>query len=377
MQGFTYKILDSVVKIKRGEWDAIFADIPEGYGFYKTLEESKLKEFSFYYIIIYKEGLPFLIAPIFTAEFDATIACEGFIEKSIYFIRKIIPGFLIFSSLFCGSPFGEHGILGIRAGVQEVDSLLDTLVDILDEFSKEKNIRFIIFKDFLVKESLFLRRLLNNGFFKVNSFPNCVTELNFSSFEEYLISLSHSARKSLRRKLKEAYSKADIQVKIQGDISDIINDIYGLYENTYRAGATKFERLTKEFFINISRNLSGQAKYFLYYVNGRLAAFNLCFVHKDLFIDKFIGFDYDISNKYNLYFISWCYNVNWCLEKSIHLYQTGQTDYRAKVRLGGRLIPLYAYFKHRNPGVNFILKLLSAILKPENFDTDLKKQSDV
>lgn len=48
MKNITYRIIDSVTKIKKDDWDLIFGDIPEGYQFYKTLEESGLKDFIFY-----------------------------------------------------------------------------------------------------------------------------------------------------------------------------------------------------------------------------------------------------------------------------------------------------------------------------------------
>jgi hypothetical protein len=43
----TYKIVDSISKIDRDEWNYLFGNIPEGYEFYPTLEKSDLKEFSF------------------------------------------------------------------------------------------------------------------------------------------------------------------------------------------------------------------------------------------------------------------------------------------------------------------------------------------
>ena len=101
-------------------------------------------------------------------------------------------------------------------------------------------------------------------------------------------------------------------------------------------------------------------------MNGELSAFNLCFVYNDLLIDKFIGFDYDIARQYSLYFVSWCFNIEWCLKNSIRYYQVGQTDYESKLKLGGTLIPLYAYFKHKNLFFNLIIKLLAILLLKPN-----------
>jgi hypothetical protein len=103
-------------------------------------------------------------------------------------------------------------------------------------------------------------------------------------------------------------------------------------------------------------------------VEDQLAAFNLCFVYDHLLIDKFIGFDYEIAHQYSLYFVSWCFNIEWCLKNSIRYYQVGQTDYEPKLKLGGSLVPLFAYFKHNNFFLNLLIKLLAMLLiKPDAF----------
>ncbi|MFH1281313.1 MAG: GNAT family N-acetyltransferase, partial [Candidatus Omnitrophota bacterium] len=101
---------------------------------------------------------------------------------------------------------------------------------------------------------------------------------------------------------------------------------------------------------------------------GRLAAFNLCFLYDNLLIDKFVGFDYEISKQFNLYFVIQAYNIKWCLSNSLCYYYSGQTNYEPKIRLGGKLITLYAYLKHKNMFFNSFLKLLIPLFKPDNFD---------
>ena len=372
MENLSYSILDSISKINRQDWDDLFGDILEGYQFYKTLEESNLKEFSFCYIILYINSRVILIAPVFIADFNLDIACEGSIEKLILLIRKFLPRFLISKTLFCGSPFAEHGSLGIRKDLRDKDAAIRKLSEIIEVFCAEKNIPLVIFKDFLAADTPYLEALKPSGFFKVDSFPSVITELNFNSFEEYLNSLGHSTRKSLRKKLKQSYGKAEIVVKITDRIEEIAQEIFRLYENTYHGGTTKFEKLTKEFFLIAQNYLAQHSKFFLYYVNKQLAAFNLCFVYKDLLIDKFIGFDYDISSKHNLYFVSWCFNVDWCIKNRLRFYQTGQTDYGPKIRLGGKLLKLYAFIRHRNKLMNLSLRILARFFQPGNFDPDIK-----
>jgi len=373
MDEVEFKLLNSVNQITRPEWDRIFGDIPESYAFYKSLEESKLEEFSFYYAVLYKDKRIFLIAPLFIADFNLDIAVEGWLEKFIVGIRKIIPRFLILKTLFCGAPFSEHGIIGLSCEAEQEKEVAWELLKGLGEFSRKKKINFYIFKDFPEEQADFLSPLLENGFFRLNSFPVALNELNFNTLEDYIKSLGSSTRKNLRRKLKEAYTQARITVSVVERVDHVIDDICRLYSNTFTQGTTRFEKLTKEFFLSVGKNMQPNVKFFLYYVNEKLAAFNLCFVYQDLCIDKFIGFDYDMSNRNHLYFVSWCNNIEWCIKNSVRFYKTGQTDYYAKVRMGSRLVPLYVYLKHKNKLITLFLKILSLVLKPDNYDKAAKE----
>ncbi|MDD3344944.1 MAG: GNAT family N-acetyltransferase [Candidatus Omnitrophica bacterium] len=367
MSGFEYKIYSSIEDIGEEEWDSVFGDIPENYLFYRTLERSRLPGFVFYYLVARQGEEAVFIVPVFTSDFNLGIAVESSFSSIIAFVRKFIPRFLISKVLFCGSPFGEYGILGVKEGFAPGSEFVLRFLKELEGLAAETGSPIVIFKDFLEEETVFLDKLKKAGFTRVSSFPAVCLNLDFPSFDDYLKSLGRSTRKGLNRKLKQAYGRGDIEVKVVSDISACIERIVSLYESTYRRGATKFEHLSREFFLRASSEMGEHSRFFLYYVNGSLSAFNLCFLYKDLLIDKFIGFDYDISDYYNLYFVSWAYNIRWCIDNSVRLYYPGQTDYEPKIRLGGILVPLYAYFRHRNLFLDLLFKLMALFLKPGNF----------
>lgn len=357
-----YKIVDSISKIEKADWDALFGGQPEGYGFYRAIEESGLKEFSFFYVLLFEAGRLCCIAPVFLHDFLVDDVLERPMAKAVTRLRGFFPRFLVFRTLFCGSPFGEHGVIGISGDTQNREALPARLAQALKRFAVELRASLIVFKDFRQEDTALLDDLSAEGFFKTESFPSAVVDLNVGSFDEYLATLSHATRKDLRRKLKKAASRADIRTDVVDSADAVLDEVYRLYLQTYHAGATKFEKLTRDFFFSIARHLGPQCKYFLYYVNGNLAAFNLCFLHDGLLIDKFIGFDYEISRDYSLYFISWCYNIEWCIRNGVRQYQVGQTDYAPKTQLGGRLVPLYAYARHTSPVINLFLRILARFL---------------
>jgi len=373
MPKITYKIYDNIDKIDKADWNAVFGDIPESHPFYRALGNSELVEFVFYYLVIYRDDEIVLIAPLFSADFNLDIAVEGSLSKVIKLIRKVFARFLVIKTLFCGSTFGEYGVIGIKGDFRNDAELIPRLLAGIKDLASKIGAPLTIFKDFPQEGALLLDVLKGRGFTKVESFPSVLLDLNFSSFEEYLKSLGSSTRKSLNKKLRQAYSRGNIEVRLVQDVSGQIDQIIKLYESTYHSGSTKFERLTKKFFLQVSTDLREETRFFLYYVDGSLAAFNLCFVYKDLLIDKFIGFNYDISNRYNLYFVSWAYNIKWCIDNSLRYYHPGQTDYQPKIRMGGKIVPLYAYLKHKNTLFNMLLKLLALWLKPDNFDEDIRK----
>ena len=134
-------------------------------------------------------------------------------------------------------------------------------------------------------ESDTMAGLEEKGYLRIDSLPSVLMEVNFASIEDYLKTLSRPRRKDMRRKLRRARD-GGIEIRPVDNIDEIIDEIYGLYLKTYEAGSIKFEKLTRDFFARITRNISPYARYFLYYAKGKLAAFNLCFIYKDLFIDK-------------------------------------------------------------------------------------------
>jgi hypothetical protein len=74
--------------------------------------------------------------------------------------------------------------------------------------------------------------------------------------------------------------------------------------------------------------------------------------------------DADRGRSFNLYYLSWFTNIEYCLRHGIRRYQSGQAYYANKVRLGSKLTSNVMLFRHRNRAVQSILQLAAPLLSP-------------
>lgn len=360
----SHAVLPSVEQIDPEEWRRLFGDPAEGRDFFRTLEASRLEGFSFRYVVVRTGSRARLIAPIFWSDFDLGIAAPGGVQKALGALRGVFPRLLIARTLFCGSPFGEMGMIGVEPASPDQPALVAELVRAMEGVCREQGLALMFFKDFPASAAGLLESLAERGFFGGASLPNVVLPLPYRAMPEYLASLSANARKDLRRKVKKTLQAGRLEVRVADNVADLIAPVYDLYLNTYHAGTVRFEKLTREYFLEVGRIMPGEARFFLFHLDGRLVCFNLCFLHGDQLIDKFIGLDYTVARRLNLYFYTWHHNVEWCLAHGVRQYQVGQTDHEAKVRLGGKLVPLYFQARHTNPWLNGPLRVAARFLAP-------------
>lgn len=360
----------SIALIPCETWNQFFEGEAEGYDYYATLESARLAEFEFAYACIYGDDQLQLIAPLFRADFDLAIGVEGSAARILAICRRVYRRCLMVRTVFIGSPFGEHGVIGVVSGPASRQALLTELVEVARRQCRDYGLSLVLFKDLRGVDAAALQGLTELGFTRGESFPNVVLPLPHAHMEDYLASLSASMRKDLRRKIRRAQA-AGITVEVASDIEGRIEEVYQLYLNTFNAGTVRFEKLTRQYFLEVGRKQREQARFFLFFLQGRLVGFNLCFLHGGTLTDKFIGLDYAVARSCNLYFYTWYHNVEWCLRSGVRAYQVGQTDYEAKLRLGGERIPLFFFARHENPLANALLRLIAPLLAPRTGATEV------
>lgn len=364
----------SINAIPKADWDNLFGrDIAEGFGYQKTLEEAGLQGFSFAYLLGRRNGRLIAIIPFFIMDFSFATLMPQVLRQVIASIQKKFPRFLRAKVLFVGMPTAEEFYLGIEKN-EDLNTLLDKTLEEFRAFCKKEKIIGVAFHNLSPNNRPIIEYLKHKKFFKMETLPTTSINIKADSWEGYVSGLSKNTRKDLRRKLKKTAS-VPLRTEIREDIKDIYREVYKLYLNNFNGSDVRFETLTPEFFLNICKNMPGVAKYFLTFIGDKLAAFNLCLIKEENFIDKFIGFDREAAYQYHLYFTTFCHNLDWCIKNRIKTYQPGVSDYYPKIRLGAELIPLYIYSKARNPCLHLFLKAIAKFIEPKNIDPSLKKIS--
>lgn len=367
---YTVKIAESLGEIDPKDWENVFPASSQSYYFFKTVDETLTRQFKFYHIVISRDNRAVCIAPCFTMDYPLDTTVNGTPKKMITLLRKIFPRFLITRVFACGSVAGE-GEIGIHNSGNPSE-IINQLTAEMHKIAKKEKARLIAFKDFAHHYNPLLEPLARKGFRKIESYPAVELDIDFKSFDEHVASLSKSTRKDLKRKFRKINALTELKMEVRNEVEGCLDEIYNLYLNTFEKSTVKFEKVTKEFFRDISKNMAGDTKYFLWRYNGKLVAFDLCVASGDLLVDEYIGLDYDVAYENHLYFVTFRDIVNWCIENGIRKYRSGALNYDPKKRLDFKFLPQYVHAKHSNPLVNLFLRMASPFLNPEKSDPVLR-----
>jgi len=364
------KVVTDITQISPQDWSRIYPDVLEGYGFFKTLQESGLNQFEWHYILVYEGETLTGIAPCFLMHYPLDTTIQGPIKSLLLKIKKKYPNFMELKVLLCGLPMGQGRIGAVR----NPGAVVRAICKAMESLAESRKIKVLGFKDFGLRECAWLDALQTEGYYKFESMPSTEMALPFRSFDDYVKSLNRASRDGLKRKLKKIDRATPLPMEIREHLTeDELGEVHALYTQTLlRHGEVSFEILTKDFFRRISSNMGTQSRYFLWRLDGRIVAFAFCLISAERMIDYYLGFDYALAYDLHLYFTRFRDLMKWCIENKLPVYEMGNTGYEAKRRLGFRFIRLFVYAKHLNKFINPFFHLLCRCLRPENFDATFK-----
>lgn len=311
--------------------------------------------------------------PMFAARFDLLTTVDPALRHKLMKLPfyRIWGNWLRFNTAFVGTTVSEYALLPTDADTHLLVSALKT--------HYAKRYPFLIVKDLpnhstLLSENdneqseLFAQHLAAEQFIQVEGQALAFVKRDYQSIDDYLSRLSYSRRKNFRRKLKVA-KDIDVKVSYSGDDcffeSQHIAQYYQLYLNVYEQSDIHFDKLSQAFFQALLQDKNNHAIIFNYYHDNQLIGYNICFIVGDTLIDKYIGFVYPKCHEFNLYYVSWFYNLQYLLDHNLTYYIAGWTDPEVKASLGAQFTLTQHWVYIRNPLLRWVLGRLSRY-----FETD-------
>lgn len=231
------------------------------------------------------------------------------------------------------------------------------------------------------KENRYAKELVveceKSGFIIMRGLSLAYVPINFASTEEFLRRFSQSRRKDFKRKLR---SFSDITVEAVPTGAPFFDDaavefLYGLFLNVYNQSEVHFDRLTVEFFKTVFADKKSGGMVFLYRHAGRIIGFNLCFVSGGRMVDKYVGFVYPDAREHNLYFLSWFYNLDYCVKNGLKAFIAGWTDPKVKAYLGAEFTRTLHAVYIKNPLLRVVLKRFKGVFESDEKTPDRQPQA--
>lgn len=365
------KWLTSESDIPSELWERCFPEPFEGRWWYQALEQCGIQDqFTFFYGVVSRQSEPIAIAPAFVMDVPIKLVLPPFLLPLANLVGRAFPSALYQRTFFIGSPCSDEGRVGMVAGTNQFE-VLRCVNHAMQLQADQIKAPMRVWKDMPQSYAEDFARL-QAGLFPLISFPGTLSQLPNASKQDYLASLKSSYRNNFRKKLRTSSTQISLDVEVQQHPdSAAMDEIFGLFWQTYEKGTTKFERLNRRFF-DLLANLS--LSHFVLLrerENKRIVAFMLCFILGEHAINKFIGIDYKQPKEWFLYFRLWDAAVDWAVAQKATSIQSGQTGYTAKIRLGHELMPMTNYCLHDNPVIHWIYAMVAKTVNWDTLDEEL------
>ena len=316
--------------------------------------------------------------PGFIMDYDPLTTADDQVQRAVERFRTLLPRF---RTLFIGTTVSEYALFP-----HDMDPAL--FCKTVLSMQAEAGCSLCIIKDIpsespllTEEENEFSRRLVScleaKSFITLYGQALAYVPVVFSSIDEYLGKFSKSHRRDLKRKLR-CFDKVTVEERRTGrDCSDesFGKLFYALYLNVYNDSDIHFDKLSPEFFESVLKDESNNGIVFIYHgEDGGIIGFNLCFRVGDHLVDKYIGFRYPDSRTVNLYFLSWFYNLGYCIKNNLTALVAGWTDPEIKKYLGAD----FTYTRHAvyagNPVLRFILKRIRPFFEADRLTLESMKE---
>jgi Peptidogalycan biosysnthesis/recognition len=362
---------DELMRCRR--WARAFEDERKDHRYYEIVEDTIQQGFEYrYFAIKDANGDVRAIQPFFILDQDLLVAANSKVGGLIEFIRRAWPRFMRMRLLMVGCAAGEGHLDNVD--VMQSHCQPQLLASAIVIHACRLKVSLIVLKEFPAKYRDPLQCFLQCGFTRVPSLPMTKLNIDYTNFDEYMNKALNSAtRTKLRKKFRAATQAAPIEMSVVDDITPVVDHIYPLYLQVYERSKLHFEKLTKEYFCRLGREMPDKVRFFIWYQNARIVAFTLCMTEGNAIYAEYIGLDYSVALDLHLYHYAVRDMITWSIANGYKWFRSSGLNYDPKLHLRNLLDPIDLYVRHISGIKNAILKWVLPLIEPTRYDKTLKR----
>jgi len=346
------------------EWKNAFAGRHLDHRYYELVEDTIEPAFVCRYFVIRDSSEKCIaVQPFFVVDLDLLTGARARWQDLAFIARRLWPRFMRVRTLMVGCAGGPGALDGKDEEARR--QCARQLVDAALREARRIGTRQIVLKEFPIHDRDALSCFLERGFVRIPSLPMTSVTLDEASFDDHARRrLGRATRKNLRRKFKAAAWAPAIQLTVLGDVHEMVDELYPLYQCVYDRSCLRFEKLTKEFIVELGRRMPDRTRFFVWRQNGHAIAFSICLVAGDTIYDEYIGLDYSVAFDLHLYHLSYRDVLSWAIANGYKRYVSMGVSYQPKLHLRHRLEPLDLYVRHCSPVGNAVFRFLLPLINP-------------
>jgi hypothetical protein len=355
-------------------WQLAFRTKRKDRRYYELVEETINPEFSYRYFLLQDvSGNTRAIQPFFLLDQDVLMGMSSRWLAMASKVRRLFPRFLKMRTLMAGCAAGEGHLDAASQAEQHRDA--EILSAHITKLARKEGASLVVLKEFPARYRSALSCFLTRGFTRVPSMPMTRLDLSpYKSFDDYMEkSFNGKKRKDFRRKFHAAEQSGSIEMETVSDVFSVIDEIYPLYTQVLERSKMHFEKLTKDFFLEIGRRMPDKARFFIWRRQGKAIAFALCLVEGDTLYGEYLGLDYSIAIELHLYFFVMRDIISWAIARDYKSIVSTGLSYAPKRQMRHVLEPLDLYVRHTSPVLNAIFKLALPWMEPARTDRTLRQ----
>lgn len=371
---YTVSVYDTISAVDVAAWNALRYRSSDPFmdpRFILAVERTMADTAKFQHVIFYDDdGRPAASACLCLFRVDATLLAEGFAAKLARAVGGLAPFLVRFNVVFCGLPVSAgQSNLRFAPGV-DAAAILRQLDEILHDLARREKARCIVLKEFTADECTLLAELGPLGYRKADSLPmNCASP-EYRDFDDFLAKLPSKKRYPIRKAQKKFQPSGLRVVQMTGGegAADIYTDeVHRLYNNVLDRAKVRLERLPAEFFRELARQMPDDTSFTFVYDGDRVVAMAASLFSAGSFHQMFVGVDYDLNPKVDLYFNLFFHALDFGFRRQVAEIIVGQSadDFKHQ-KLGCHQKTLSFFVKGIDWGTRQVIRHAFHVLFPSH-----------